>query len=409
VNRDRRASFRWLALLLVLLAAHAARAGWEFTPPGDPNRSWHASVGTGVLYDDNFNATQKNQQSGLKSSSSINLRAGVPLERFLMGVQYGYSVEYPRDINLGGVNQTHNLTASANYIVNPRLSLNLNENYVNSLQPELVLGPANAPVTVVQAGTYVYNNVAGGVSYAVMPRWILSLSGNWDIWRYQVPSTARDNDHEDYTTTLSALYALDPRTTVGLNYQYGENIYSNPGTNNGANASWDTAYLSVVRRFNPRLSASVNGGYTIRESGAGTTSTAPSAYGSFVYNYGPASTLSLTVAESLSSASLQFNRQFSTQQSTSFSLQANHRLTARLRAITDLTYTYSTFSQPIFPGLTLKPSQEALTAHLAFNYAFRDWLSAVFDYSYTQLVSSDSRFIQPYERNRVSVGLTYTY
>jgi hypothetical protein len=406
-------------LLLFLLTARTTFAGWELTPPADPNRNWNTSVTAAGQYDDNFNATQKNRQSGFRLNSDIKLRATVPLERFLMGVQYDYGVVYPRDVKLGGVNETHNVNASANYTVSPQLMLGLSETFINSLQPQLVQTPANAPATIVQAGTYVYNNLGGNLSYALTPRWTLSLNGSWDFLRYQVSSIASNNDHDDYSATISALYALDPRTSVGINYQYAQSVFINPGLHSGLNASSDTAYLSLSRRFNPQLSATVNGGYTIRKSEDGTVSTSPSAYGSLVYNYGPASTLSLTIAESLSSASLGVTRQFSAQENTSFALQANHRLTTRLHAVADLTYVDSTFTAPLSSTVTVKPTEQALTGHLGLSYAFREWLSANLDYYYFQLTVSKATIIvppgvpvqvvQPYDRNQVSMGMTLTY
>lgn len=406
-------------LLLFLLAAPTTFAGWELTPPGDPNRNWNTSVSAGGTYDDNFNATQKNRQSGFRFASDVKFRAAVPLERFLAGVQYDYGIRYPRDINLGGVEETHNVTASVNYTLNPQLMLGLSETFINSLQPQLVQTSANAPATIVQAGTYDYNNMVGSLSYALTPRWTLSANGSWDFWRYQVSSVASNNDHDDYTATISALYALDPRTSVGVNYQYAQTVFVHPGSNKGLNASSDTAYLSVVRRFNPQLSATANGGYTIRKSEDGTVSTSPSAYGSLVYNYGPASALTLTIAESLSSASLGATRQFSAQENTSFALQASHRLTTRLRALADLTYVYSTFTAPLSSTVTVKPTEQALTAHLGLSYAFREWLSANLDYYYFQLTVSKATIIvppgvpvqvvEPYDRNQVSLGMTLTY
>lgn len=406
-------------LLLFLLTARTTFAGWELTPPADPNRNWNTSVTAQGVYDDNFNATEKNRQSGFRLNSDIKLRATVPLERFLMGVQYDYGIVYPRDIKLGGVNETHNVNASANFSVSPQLMLGLSETYINSLQPQLVVGPAKAPINIVQAGDYIYNNLGGSLSYALTSRWTLSLSGSWDFWRYQVASIAIDNDHDDYSGTISALYALDPRTTVGINYQYAEDVFINPGLHSGLNASSDTAYLSVVRRFNPQLSATINGGYTIRKSEDGTVSTSPSAYGALVYNYGPASTLSLTVAESLSSAGLGGTRQFSAQENTSFALQASHRLTTRLHAVADLTYVDSTFTAPLSPTITVKPTEQSLTGHFGLSYAFREWLSANLDYYYFQLTVSKATIIvppgipvqvvQPYDRNQVSLGMTLTY
>jgi hypothetical protein len=384
-----------------------------------------------VGYDDNFNATEKNPESGVRISSDVRLRASVPLERFFVGMLYDYNVTYPQDVKLGGVNETHNLSMSANYTVSPRLALNFSENFVDSLQPELVRGPGNAPITVVQAGTYIYDSVGGGLLYSLAPRWNVSLSGSWDIWDYQSSAIASNDNHQDYSATLSALYLLDTRTTVGLNYQYGQNVFVNAGTNNGLDAVSHTLYLSVVRRFNPRLSLSVNGGYTIRTSQDGTQSTSPSAYAQFVYNYGPIDTITLTLAQALSEATVGANRQFSAQQNTSFVVQISHRLTARLRAIGDITYVYGSFVAPLgggstagpiavggfgnptfigpFGGGTVSPNDQSLTAHLGLSYAFRNWVSAVLDYNYTELTSSDALLIQPYTRNQISTGISLTY
>jgi hypothetical protein len=429
-NRGWRIPFRWPALLLLLLTARASFAQWDFTHAGDPNRNWGASVSESVGYDDNFNGTVKNQQSGLRFISDVKLRANVPLERFFVGMQYEYGAVYPQDIRFGGVQENHNLAMTANYTASPRLALNLSENFIDSQEPGLVRGPAGPAQTVVQAGTYIYDNVGGGLTYSLAPRWNVSLSGSWDIWSYQVASIASNSDHEDYSATLSALYLLDTRTTVGLNYQFGENVFVNPGPNNGLNAVSHTLYLSLVRRFNPRLSASLNGGYTIRDSQNGTQSTSPSAYGQFVYNYGPFSTITLTLAQALSEATVGVNHQFTAQQNTSLDLQVSHRVTSRLRALGEVTYVYSSFTAPLgggttgpipiggFPnptfipppgGGTVSPNDQALTAHLGLSYSFRDWASAVLDYHYTELVSSDAALIGPYTRNQISAGITLAY
>ena len=420
---------RWPVLVLLLLSTRVSFAQWDLTHAGDPNRNWGASVTESAGYDDNFNATEKNRQSGVRLNSDLKLRASVPLERFFAGMQYDYGVTYPRDLKLGGVNETHNFNMAANYTVSPRLTLNATEVFINSLQPELVRGPTAAPITIVQSGTYVYDSVGGGMNYTLAPRWTMSVNGSWDIWDYQISSITNSLNHQDYTATLSGFYLLDTRTTIGLNYQYGQNVFVNPGTNSGLDAVSHTLYLSVVRRFNPRLSLTLNGGYTVRQSQDGTQSTSPSAYGSLVYIYGPISTISLSLAQSLSEATVGVNRQFSAQQNTSLDLQISHRITARLHAIGELTYVYGSFVSPLgqttvtrIPvggfgnptftgpqGITLKPNDQALTAHLGLSYAFRDWASAVLDYYYTDLVSSDPALIQPFTRNQISTGISLAY
>ena len=429
-KRSWRVPIQWLALLF-LLTGRNSLAQWDFTHAGDPNRNWGVTATESVGYDDNFNATEKDPQAGTRINSDIKLRANVPLERFFGGLQYDYGVAYPRDVNLGGISETHNLNLSANYALSPRLTFSFTENFINSLQPELVRGPGNAPISVVQAGTYIYDTVGGGVIYSLAPRWNLSLNGSWDIWSYNSPIIATNNNREDYAATLSALYLLDTRDTVGLNYQYGQNVFVNAGTNSGRNATSHTLYVSVVRRFNPRLSLSLNGGYTVRDSQDGSQGTSPSLYASLVYNYGPLSTFTLTMAQSLSEATVGVTGRFSAQQSTSLVADINHRLTARLSVNGNITYVYSSFTQPLGTGgttgpvpvggfgnptpvgppllITVTPNDQALTLHLGLNYAFRTWVSAVLDYDYSQLVSSDATLIQPYTRNQVSTGITLTY
>lgn len=397
-------------LVLSFLADHLAFAAWDLTKPGDPNRSWGVSLNSGVQYNDNFFDSPNHPEAGVQESSDIKFRAAVPLERLFVGVNYDYGILYPEDIHLGNVEQTHNLSASANYIVTPRLEFSLFENYVSSLQPGLVTGPVGVPISISNAGNYIYEAAGGGATYALTPRWTAAVNGSWDIWRYGATTNAFDNNREELSATLSALYALDTRTTVGVNYQYSEDAYVHPGTNDSLNGYMNTVYLSLARRFNPRLSLTLNGGYSVRTSGDGSTSSSPSGLGSVVYNYGPDSTITLTVAEALSQANIQANRTFSAQKNTSLALQASHRLTARLQASAGLTYTYSTFIEQVagFTG-SAAATDEALTTHLGLTYRFRDWLSGAVDYYHNQIFSSNQGVIAPYSGNVISLGITVSY
>lgn len=408
-----RVSILLRAVVLSLVAAPVCRAAWDLTAPGEPNRNWNAAVSGGGQYDDNFNGTQVKRESGFRYTSDLTLRARVPWERLFLSGQYDYGIVYPNNNNLGGLNQSHTLNISGNYSANPRLLLSMNDNFVNSLQPQLVQTAAGVPPTVIIAGTYLYNLVGGSVSYSLTPRWTASLSGNWDIWRYQEAAYATNNDHEDYSVTLSALYAINPRAIAGVNYQYAEDTYTNPGFKNGLNANSDTGYLSLTYQFNPKLALVVNGGYTVRNSEDGSSSTAPSVYGSLTYNYGPADSVSLIVAQSLSSASVALTRTFSAQRTTSLDLRLNHRFTVRLHTVAEVTYADSTFTAALlnqqFQLRNTTPNDQAITAHWGIGYDFRIWLSAGMDYYYTRLLSSDVSVVQPYSRDQIGVRVTLSY
>jgi len=276
-----------------------------------------------------------------------------------------------------------------------------------------VQGPSGAPITIVQAGTYLYDLIGGSVSYTLTPRWTASLSGSWDIWRYQEAVYATNYNHEDYSMTLSALYAINSRTIAGVNYQYAEDTYTNPGFKNGLNAYSNTGYLSLTHQFNPKLALVLNGGYTVRNSEDGTSSTAPSAFGSLIYNYGPLDSVSLVVAESLSAATLQFTRIYTTQQTESLDLRVNHRFTARLHTVAEATFADNSFTAPLLNQQlqlrTVTPTDQAITAHCGIGYDFRIWLSAGIDYYYSRLLSSDVNLVQPYSSDQINLSLTLTY
>ncbi len=376
-------------LFVLLVATPVCRAAWDFTAPGDPNRSWSVALASGVQYDDNWNATEIDRQSGLRYNSDLTLRAKFPWERSLLSGLYDYGINYPANKGLGGVDQSHTLNISEIYSLNPRLILSLNEGFVNSLQPQLVQTAAGVPATIIQAGTYFYDTVGANVSYSLTPRWTASVSGNWDIWRYQEAAYATNNNHMDYSVTLSGVYSVNPRTALGVNYQYGGDVYNNPGFKNGLNAYYNTGYLSLTHQFNPKLALVLNGGYTVRNSEDGTTSTSPSAYGSLIYNYGPLDSISLIGAESLSAASIGYNQSFSAQQTLSLALQVNHRFTARLHTLVAATYSENSFTAALLnQQLQLRsttPSDESITAQCGFGYDFRIWLSGGINYCYTEL------------------------
>jgi len=396
----------------VLLAVPVCHAGWDFTAPADPSRNWSASIAGYAEYDDNFNSTENNRQSGYRLGSDLTLRVKAIGERSLVSGQYDYTTAYPNYFHMGGLAENHMLSASVNYSVTPRLLLSLNESFTESTEPSVVQTVNKVPVTLAAAGSYLYDAVSGSAVYSLTRRWNLSFAGGWDIWRYEETAYATNSDHQDYSMTLSALYSLNPVTVIGVNYQYAATAYTNPGPDGSLNGYSNTGYLSLTRQFDPKLSVAVNGGYTLHESGNGSTSTSPSAYGAVAYNYAQMSSISLIVAEYLSTASVGITRSFSTQQGTSFSLQANHQFTPRFHTMFNGSYVYSTFKSPVVGAnevLTLSPTDQSIQLHWNIGYDFRPWASVGFDYTYTRLLSSNTLLIQPYSRDVAGIRLTFNY
>jgi len=244
----------------------------------------------------------------------------------------------------------HNVNVVANYTVNPRLALSVNENFVNSLQPELVRSSANAPLRLCRrARTF---TTPWGVGSSTRCRrdgvYRSTALGTFGSTKFVYRS---NNNHQDYSATLSALY-LWTRAPRRAELPVRSNIYVNAGTNNALDAVSHTLVSIPRAEVQPTPVLVPQGGYYGPRLAGRTQSTSPSAYGSLVYVYGPTSTITLTLAQSLSEATIGVNRQFRRPAKHSFVLQISHRLTARLRAIGDITYVYSSFTQPLGAGAT---------------------------------------------------------
>jgi hypothetical protein len=409
-----RVSAFWLGLFPVFLAPALCRGALELTLPGAPSRDWGVAFSSGAMYDDNFNGTEFHRISGFRYTADLTLNAKLPSQRSLLSGTYDYGLAYPANIpQLGGVTQNHLLNLSENYSLNPRTLLSLNDTFVNAVEPQLVQNQSGAPATIIQSGSYLYNLVNGTLNYTVTPRWTASLSGSWDIWRYDEAINATNFDRQDYSMTLSALYAVRPRTIVGVNYQYGGDAYTNPGFRNGLNAYYNTGYLSISHQFNPKLALVLNGGYTVRNAEDGSTSTSPSGYGSLIYNYGPLDSISLTFVQSLSTSAAGFSRSYSAEETTSMDLVISHRFTARLHTTIDGSYSYNTFTAALrnqqLQVQNASPSYQSITGHWGLGYDFRVWLSAGLDYWYTRQLSSNSLLVEPYSHDQIAIKLTLKY
>lgn len=406
-------SVLWRTAVLLLAATSVCYGTWDLTTPGDPNRNWNVSLASGVQYDDNWNSTEFDKQSGIRYVSDLILQVKEVGQRSLLNGQYDYGLTYPNYNRQGGVNQSHNLNVSETYSFSPRFLVSLNDNFVDALEPQVVQTLDKVPVTIQQAGTYLYNLIGASASYSLTPRWTTSCSGSWDIWRYQEAAYATNNNHEDYSVTLSLLYSLDRRTVVGVNYQYAVSTYSFPGRDDSLNSDGNTGYLSVTHQFNPKLSLALNGGYSLRTSGNGDSSTSPTGYGALIYNYGPQNSVAIVAAESLSTANVGGTGGFSAQENTSFNLQVNHRFTARLHTTIQGSYVYGTYTLPIvgetLVPVTVTPSTQTFAGSIDIGYDFRVWLSARLDYNYYKLTSSFAALTQPYSRDVVGVRLVLTY
>jgi hypothetical protein len=391
-------------LLVWLAGANVTHAAYEVYQLPDPSRRWSVNVSLREGYDDNVNTSSANKQGATTTAIEPQLLVNIPLETTSFGLRYTYGATY-YSTHGSTIDQSHRAELAFSHTFTSRLALSMSDNVVRGLQPELVQLTTGVPVITRIRGDYLYNDLNGTLSYALLQRWTLSVGGTWQLWRYDDLAISIANDLDQYEATLAAFYAISPRTSVGVNYQYGMVNYVNQGTAGSRNSKSNTGFLSLVRRFNPKLSLQVNGGYELRDFDDGTSESAPSVNASLSFNYAPRSAVTAGFSYQLSTTEVATYR--ATEAASLFG-QINHAFTPKFNALANVAYSLFTFRSPT-PGSLLPPGlqETGFQTGLTLTYEFQRWLSADLRYTYTQATSDLAG--RSFDRNQVSMGLRFTY
>ncbi|NQU09287.1 outer membrane beta-barrel protein [bacterium] len=391
-------------MLLVAGAGSVARAVQEPFPLRDATRPWGVTLNTRGEYDDNIHTAPSNTVSGWKGIIEPQLLLNLPGEQTFLGLRYNYRATVYEDRPGDEVDHAHTGNLILSHAFTPRLAADLRNRLVRGVEPELVETEQGVPLVTRRRGDYFYNDVNGSVRYNLSRRWVGSLEADWTLWRYDDAPADRD-DRDLYSGTLGAAYAVDPRTTVGLNYRFLRIDYQQSGTNDLRNSDSHFGYVSLVHRFNPLLSGQLNAGAEYRDFGDGTTQTSPDVNANLSYAYARGSALTAGLRYGIATTEAAGYR--STDSLVGYG-QVTHRLTPKFFAGANLAYTHSTFENPA-PGLGLPSgtSESTLTTGVSLRYEFTSWCSASGGYSFDRVDSDVAG--RGYDRNRAWLGLRLAY
>ena len=398
---------KWVWGLTMGALAFPAMAAYNPFPLRDPSRPWAVSLGTRIGYDDNTGTTENNRRDSFLTSISPQASLNLPLEETFLGLRYGYNAVWYDDRRGDEPwDQSHSVDCLISHQFNSRFTLDLTDRFRRGIEPELVEVEAGIPVTVRRLSDYSYNNLNLAAVYNLTRRWTASASLNWQLWRYDDQSLAQANDRDNYQAVGTLLYSLSPQTFVGGNYRYATTLYKEAGPDEEKNSDGHALYASLIHRFNPRLTSSLNLGYEFREFGDGEETDSPYFVGSLSYTYARASAVSLAVSYSFTD-STPGTKGFRGSETLATTLQFSQRITARFRANLDVVYAHTTYGDPT-TGFTDKSlTQQSLSVGAVARYYFTSWLNTDLSYRYN-LAFGDSDSAE-YYRNRIWWGLQFVY
>jgi hypothetical protein len=400
----------WVGATAIAVTMVAGQAVWPAYEPArlqDPSKRWAVTLSLRGEYDDNIFTTSSNQQSSVKGIIEPQVLVNFPGEQTFVGFRYGYSAVVYENRPGDQIDESHLVDVLFSHTFNPRLTLDMRDTFRRGVEPELVEVQANLPVVTRRRGDYFFNDAKGSVSYELGRRWVMTVRGNWQHWRYDDTEVGLINDRDMYQTGLGMAYALDRRTTVGLNYGYGRIEYSEPGSEDARNSESHSVYVGWVRRFTPQLSLQINGGVEAREFGDGAQQTAPVVDTSISYNYGPESAVTAGFRYSIATTEV---GDFRSVDEAGLYARVGHRITPKLRVGLDALYVRDTFENPT-PGAGVSAGIEETVLRLALtvSYTFTKWLYGDLAYTYDRVESDITVGDRSFERNRVSLGLRLTY
>jgi hypothetical protein len=404
--------------LLVLsgIGSGLALADWDMSPPNDPARQWHIGVSTTVGYDNNINTASTNRQSSSTYAWAPSLSINLPGDQTSAQLRYQYTATYypERPDALENPDQSHVLNATVNHVFTTRLSASLSESYTYGIEPALV-----GPIIEREQGDYNYNLVTATLSYQLTGRWTLSLNQTWDFWLYNEENFAIGNNHNDFGTTVSASYVVNPRTTVAMNYSYSVASYNFASVTNIVRDSQSQAlYLSATYHFKPLVFLQASLGAQLDGFGDGSGSQAsPYASLSATYNFG---------AKSVASAGFNYNIQLSEVASyrdsvdASFFVSVSHDFTPKLTATLSYNYVIASYESlnpidrnPFDLTQTSSVEEDTMQLYLTATYTLNNWAGLIAEYTYQDVASGfDNRITgvqRSFDRMHGDIGLRLSY
>jgi hypothetical protein len=400
----------WPLIVMGLLMGAMAQAVYEPSQLPDPSRRWSVDLGISGGYDDNVYSSRTSDPSKQSSSTTaLNPRAflNIPLDQTFIGLRYSYDWIYYWE-RTGGekFDQNHTADLIFSHRFNPRLQLDLTDNFRRGISPALTAIVAGVPYIRQEQGNYFYNNLTATLTYNLTRAWTLSIFNGWDYWCYdRDQSNGTPQDRNIYSPGAALNYLLSPATTLGLNFRMGIVDYNDPGPNDQRNGTSETVYLFLSHMFNPLLSAQLSGGGTAVEMGDGHGSSSPYASGAFTYRYGAHGTVSIGASYFLYTSD-QYG--FRTAETIASYLQLSHAITTKLTGRIGVSFIHSELNDPDFtiPPGTPTPSEDAWRVAVGATYAFTRWLylDANYEFLYSSGVMGSG-----FDRNRVWAGIRVTY
>jgi len=404
----------------------------------DTSKRWNVGLGARGFFDDNIftrpdvtvNGEDLRKSSfGIDVSPSLgyNLQLG---DQGSLDLGYTYGVRWFENRPGDDIDQYHNFNAALNHQFSPRYKLAVNETFAIAQEPEQL----SSGLPFRSEGDNIHNNAGvlftAGLAGALSGE--LGYSNNY--YDYDNAGYKQALNRLDHLITANLRYQFRPTTAGILGYQYriadytsnlkttttvGTNTYVFNPQSKDQNSHF--IYGGADHNFTSQLLGSVRVGVQITEwdrydatgskGGGSRSSASPYADASLSYAYAEKSNIRVGVKHQRTATDLftlvnATNPVLDTESTTAY-VQVTQKITSKLNISGTALFQSSDFEAP---GTDLDgESEQYWNFGVTLSYQFTRWLAGEASYYYDNLSSSDLVAFREYDRNRVFLGVRFSY
>ena len=389
-------------------------------------KPWTVRAGVSGFYNDNVYTRSdlpKVDSFGFEVTPGFSLNLPINDGQTTLGLRYDYLLRYFEN-RAKSLDHNHVVDASLSHNFNSRYKINVFDSFAQAQEPQqLGAGAGGAGILFRAEGTN-FRNIAGfDFTSELAENWSAVTGFRNNLFRFDDLAFAQSLDRVEYLPSVNVRYQVAPKSSVGLFYQYGITDYDGPGSNVGFVRDVNSHFVAATidHDFAANLTGSLRGGIQYNDFAdlAGIKSrdgVSPYVDGQVSYGFLPGSSLTVGVRHQLTATDVGilgavggglFSDPIRGSSAPSARLGVSHSFTPKLVGSINGLYQMGNFIGG-GPGVDGKSDSYA-SGDVTLSYRITQNISTRVSYAHDRVDSDLVNDLREFARNRVFLGVNFTY
>ena len=388
-------------------------------------KPWTVRAGVSGFYNDNVYTRSdltKVDSFGFELTPGFSLNLPVNDGQTTLGLRYDYLLRYFEN-RAKSVDHNHVVDANLSHNFNSRFKINVFDSFAQAQEPQQ-LGQVGRVAGVIRAEGTNFRNIAGfDFTSQLAENWSAVTGFRNNLFRFDNLAFAQSLDRVEYLPSVNVRYQLTAKSSVGLFYQYGITDYDGPGSNVGFVRDVNSHFVAATidHDFAANLTGSLRGGIQYNDFAdvVGIKSrdgVSPYIDGQVAYGFLPGSSLTVGVRHQLTATDVGilgavggglFSDPIRGSSATSARIGISHSFTPKLVGSINGLYQMGNFigGGPSVDG----KSDSYASADVSLSYRITQNISTRVSYAHDRVDSDLVNDLREFSRNRVMLGVNFTY